>query len=275
MIDAHLHIVDPRFPLVPNRGYVPPSFTVAAYRHRVRSLGVSGGAVVSGSFQGHDQSYLPAALAELGPGFAGVTQLPSSVPDEQVLRLHGAGVRAVRFTLRRGADADPAGIERLARRVHDLAGWHAEFYADAAALEHLAPVLRRLPRAGVDHLGMSAAGLPRLLELVERGVKVKATGFGRVDLDVPDALRRIHAVDPTALLFGTDLPSTRAERPFRDADVALVAETLGAGAAAAVLHDNAAAWYGLPRTAAPLRPPGPAAESGYSGHTCRSGPSRT
>ena len=127
-------------------------------------------------------------------------------------------------------------------------------------------MLRRLPRAGVDHLGMSAAGLPRLLELVERGVKVKATGFGRVDLDVPDALRRIHAVDPTALLFGTDLPSTRAERPFRDADVALVAETLGAGAAAAVLHDNAAAWYGLPRAAA---------ESGYSGHTCRSGPSRT
>ncbi|MEX5264870.1 amidohydrolase family protein [Kocuria sp. CPCC 205231] len=266
MIDAHLHVVDPRFPLVPNQGYLPPTFTVGDYRRRVRELGVAGGAVVSGSFQGHAQEWLHSALAELGPGFVGVTQLPPAVPDEQVRELHGAGVRAVRFTLRRGADADPAGIERLARRVHDLAGWHAEFYADAAALEHLAPVLRRLPRAGVDHLGMSAAGLPRLLELVERGVKVKATGFGRVDLDVPDALRRIHAVDPTALLFGTDLPSTRAERPFRDADVALVAETLGAGAAAAVLHDNAAAWYGLPRAAA---------ESGYSGHTCRSGPSRT
>ncbi|MFE7631233.1 amidohydrolase family protein [Kocuria sp. NPDC057446] len=250
MIDAHLHVVDPRFPLVPNQGYLPPRFTVEDYRRRVRHLGVTGGAVVSGSFQGHDQSCLRAALAELGPGFAGVTQLPPDVPDARVHELHEAGVRAVRFTLHRGADAGPAGIERLARRVHDLAGWHAEFYPDAAALEDLAPVLRRLPRVGVDHLGMSAAGLPRLMDLVEHGVKVKATGFGRVDLDVPDTLRRIHAVDPTALLFGTDLPSTRARRPFRDADVALVLDTLGAGAAAAVLHDNAAAWYGLPRPAA-------------------------
>lgn len=247
MIDAHLHVVDPRFPLVPNQGYVPPAFTAAEYLHRVRPLGVVGGAVVSGSFQGHDQTYLCAALEELGPDFAGVTQVPPSVPDEAVLALHRAGVRAVRFNLRRGAGADPGQIERLARRVHELAGWHAEFYLDASALETLAPLLRRLPRAGVDHLGMGADGLPRLLELVGRGVKVKATGFGRVELDVPDALRRIHAVDPTALLFGTDLPSTRARRPFRDEDAALVVETLGAEAAADVLHGNAAAWYGLPR----------------------------
>lgn len=250
LIDAHLHVIDLRFPLVPNQGYVPQRFTVADYRRRVEGLGVVGGAVVSGSFQGHDQSFLRAALAELGPGFVGVTQLPSTVADEQVRELHAAGVRGVRFALRRGADAEPAGIERLARRVHDLAGWHAEFYLDAAALERLAPVLRRLPRAGVDHLGMSAAGLPRLLELVGHGVKVKATGFGRVDLDVRDALRRIHAVDPSALLFGTDLPGTRAERPFGDEDVGLVVEALGPDAAACVLHDNAAAWYGLPRPSA-------------------------
>ncbi|MFC6258089.1 amidohydrolase family protein, partial [Kocuria oceani] len=144
MIDAHLHIVDLRFPLEPNQGYVPAAFTVADYIRRTRSLGVQGGAVVSGSFQGHDQSYLAAALADLGPGFAGVTQLPASVPDEQVLALHRIGVRAIRFNLRRGADADPARIERLARRVHELAGWHAEFYLDGSSLEALAPVLRRL-----------------------------------------------------------------------------------------------------------------------------------
>ena len=104
MIDAHLHVVDPRFPLVPNQGYLPPTFTVGDYRRRVRGLGVAGGAVVSGSFQGHAQEWLRSALAELGPGFVGVTQLPPAVPDEQVRELHGAGVRAVRFTLRRGAD---------------------------------------------------------------------------------------------------------------------------------------------------------------------------
>jgi predicted TIM-barrel fold metal-dependent hydrolase len=263
MIDAHLHVVDPRFPLVPNQGYVPPAFTVADYLNRVRPLGVVGGAVVSGSFQGHDQDHLLAALAELGPGFVGVAQLPASVPDARVLELDRAGVRAVRFALHRGASAQPAEIERLARRVHELAGWSAEFYLDAAGLGALGPLLRRLPRTSVDHLGLSAAGLPRLLELVAQGTRVKATGFGRVDLDVPEALRRIHAVDPAALLFGTDLPSTRARRPFRDTDRDLVAEALGPEAAAAVLHDNAAAWYGLPRRTG----------RDYSGHTSRPGPS--
>jgi predicted TIM-barrel fold metal-dependent hydrolase len=31
VFDAHLHIIDPRFPLVPNKGYLPPAFTVADY----------------------------------------------------------------------------------------------------------------------------------------------------------------------------------------------------------------------------------------------------
>jgi len=45
------------------------------------------------------------------------------------------------------------------------------------------------------------------LELVDAGVKVKATGFGRVDLDPGEVVRRIVDVDPTALMAGTDLPS--------------------------------------------------------------------
>jgi hypothetical protein len=80
------------------------------------------------------------------------------------------------------------------------------------------------------------------LRLVAGGAKVKATGFGRGDLDVPATLRAIAGVDPGALLFGTDLPSTRAPRPFADGDVALVTETLGEHAGAA-LHDNAVAFY--------------------------------
>ena len=36
IFDTHLHIVDPRFPLVPNQGYLPPPFTVDDYRARCR-----------------------------------------------------------------------------------------------------------------------------------------------------------------------------------------------------------------------------------------------
>jgi hypothetical protein len=64
---------------------------------------------------------------------------------------------------------------------------------------------------------------------------VKATGFGRVDLDVPATLR---ALDPAKLLFGTDLPGTRAARPFTRADLELVADI-----APAALAENPRALY--------------------------------
>jgi predicted TIM-barrel fold metal-dependent hydrolase len=244
VFDAHLHIVDPRFPLVANRGYVPEPFTVADYRARTRDLGVVGGAVVSGSFQAFDQGYLLDALRRLGPGFAGVTQLPADVGDAEVLALDAAGVRGVRFNLRRGGSAPAADVERLGRRVAALAGWHVELYVDARDLPALQPRLRGIPRLSVDHLGLSPEGLPALLALVERGARVKASGFGRGDLDVPAALRAIAAADPGALMFGTDLPSTRAPRPFGDADLALVLDTLGEELGRRAVHDNAAAFYG-------------------------------
>jgi predicted TIM-barrel fold metal-dependent hydrolase len=243
VFDAHLHIIDPRFPLVANQGYLPPAFTCADYRVQAEPLGVAGGAVVSGSFQGFDQGYLLDALRQLGSGYVGVTQLPESVTDAEILALDRAGVRAVRFNVRRGGSADLRDLERLAARVHALAGWHIELYIDSVDLAVLDARLRRLPALSIDHLGLSRAGFPALLRLVEHGARVKATGFGRVDLDVRQALREIAAINPDALLFGTDLPSTRAPRPFSSADLGLVQETLGEPLARRVLFENALAFY--------------------------------
>ena len=66
---------------------------------------------------------------------------------------------------------------------------------------------------------------------------MKATGFGRVDHDVPAALRAIAHINPAALIFGTDLPSPARRGPFEDADVDVVRETAGERA----LWQNAAA----------------------------------
>ena len=243
IFDAHLHIVDPRFPLVPNNGFVPEPFTCQDYRTAVRSLGVGGGVVVSGSFQAFDQTYLLDALATLGPSFVGVTQLPADCADETITTLDRAGVRAVRFNLRRGGSAGLSDIDGLSRRVFAVAGWHSEFYLDNADLEDLYPVLVRLPKISIDHLGRTRDGFDVLLRLVDDGALVKATGFGRGDLDIPNVISRIHSVNPAALMFGTDLPSTRAPRPFSAADIDLVRETLGHDEAAKVLHDNAVALY--------------------------------
>ena len=243
IFDSHLHIIDSRFPLMPNQGYLPEPFTCEDYLAQATTLGVIGGVVVSASFQGFDQSYLLAALERLGPTFVGVTQLPRIVNDEEILRLEQAGVRAVRFNLRRGGSADIGDLPSLARRVHELAGWHVELYVDGSELPDLVRNLLGLPKVVIDHLGLSSAGLPCIYKLVERGACVKATGFGRLDFDPAPVLREIAAINPHALLFGTDLPSTRAQRPFQRRDLTLLEETLEPELARRALCDNAVGLY--------------------------------
>jgi predicted TIM-barrel fold metal-dependent hydrolase len=243
LFDSHFHIIDRRFPLTPNNGFLPDDLTCSAYLSQLSGYDLRGGAVVSGSFQGFDQGYLLDALKTLGPGFAGVTQLPESTTDDEILALDRAGVRAVRFNLKRGGSEDVHHLDTMARRVHELVGWHVELYMDSRELDSLFGTLAALPAVSIDHLGLSKEGFGTLLRLAERGVRVKATGFGRVDFEVPTALRELYAANPQALMFGSDLPSTRAPRPYADEDYLLVAETLGDEAARAVFHDNAAEFY--------------------------------
>ena len=243
IFDAHFHIIDPRFPLFANSGFLPDAFTCDNYLKRMKGYELVGGAVASGSFQEFYQSYLLAALEYLGPSFCGLTQIPADTTAEIIMRLNRGGVRAVRFNLKRGGSEHVRHLDRLARRVYELAGWHTELYVDSRDLEGLYTTLGALPAVCIDHLGLSGAGFETLLRLAERGVHVKATGFGRVDFDVPLALKRIYAANPSALMFGTDLPSTRAPRPFLDEDVALVIEALGETGAERVLYENAVTFY--------------------------------
>lgn len=236
IFDAHFHVIDPRFPLVPNQGFLPEPFTVGDYRARVAGLDVTGGAVVSGSFQAYDQTYLLDALQQLGPGFVGVANIPPDITDAEVVALAEAGVRAYRVNLLRGGDLAQVA---LAPRLHDLAGWHLEVYLDARDLPSVRTQLAVAPRLVIDHLGMSQAGLPALLDLVKDGAHVKASGFGRIDVDPYSALKAIAALNPAAVVFGSDLPGTRARRPFEESDLELVAEAAGERA----LYENAVALY--------------------------------
>lgn len=243
LFDSHCHIIDPHFPLVANQGYTPPPYMTADYLSQVKPLDVLRGAVVSGSFPAYDQGYLLDALGRLGGGWVGVTQIPHDTPDAEIARLAAAGVRAVRFNILRGLNEDFDRIVAVALRCHAVARWHCEFYVDAATLRPHVDRLAKLPQFSIDHLGMTEAGLPVLLDLVGNGCKVKATGFGRVTLDVPKALEAIARKNPDALLFGTDLPSTRARRPFQPSDIDLIESTLGWPLAKRVLWDNPMAFY--------------------------------
>ncbi|SFE99068.1 amidohydrolase family protein [Alteribacillus iranensis] len=248
IFDAHLHIIDPRFPLIENQGFTPEPFTCKQYFERVRDIEVIGGTVVSGSFQGVDQSYLIDALHQLGKNFVGVTQLPYDTPDERIRELYHHGVRGVRFNVKRGGSEDISKLDSLAKKVYEVAGWHIELYMESTQLPQLAPIIEKLPAVSIDHLGLKNEGFHHLLSLVEKGVRVKATGFGRVDMNVERTLKAIYSINPQALMFGTDLPSTRANRPYHHQDIDIVSRTFSEAQAEDVLYKNALRWYGFLET---------------------------
>ncbi|MBX9847053.1 MAG: amidohydrolase family protein [Xanthobacteraceae bacterium] len=250
LFDSHCHIIDHRFPIVPNQGYTPPNFTLADYLAQVKPLGVVAGAVVSGSFQANDQTYLIDTLPKLGTGWVGVTQIPNDHPDAEIAKLGAIGIRAVRFNVFRGRIDSVDEIAALSRRAHAVAGWHSEIYADAAALRPHVATLSKLPQFCIDHLGMTEEGLPVLLDLVEAGWKVKATGFGRVKMDVPKVLEAVAKKSPNALVFGTDIPSTRAQRPFLASDIDLIEKVIGRELAQKAFWDNPLALYRVKATVA-------------------------
>jgi predicted TIM-barrel fold metal-dependent hydrolase len=243
LFDSHFHIIDPRFPLIANNGYLPESFTCEDYLAQMKEHDLCGGAVVSGSFQGFDQGYLLAALQQLGATFVGVTNLPVTVTDQEICELDAAGVRAVRFNLVRGGSAQLDQLETLAARIYELCNWHIELYVAAKDLPDLYDTLVHLPRVCIDHLGLTHSGFSSLLQLVAKGVYVKASGFGRVDFSIAPALKQIYQANPQALVFGTDLPCTRAPRPYHINDLYLLIETLGEAAAQQVLIANAIELY--------------------------------
>lgn len=243
IFDSHFHIIYYDFPITENQGYTPPAYVVSDYQKELSCLNVAGGAIVSGSFQGFDQGYLLKALEQMEQSFCGVTQLPSTVTDDEILDLHTKGVRALRFNIKRGGSEDLSKLDYFARKVFELAGWHSELYIDAKNLPDIAQTIEKLPAVSVDHLGLSEEGLPHLLQLVDKGVRVKATGFGRVELNVQNAMKAIYDVNPDALMFGTDLPSTRAKRPFKYEDIELIQEIFDPQAADKILYTNAYRWY--------------------------------
>ncbi|WP_454785155.1 amidohydrolase family protein [Legionella sp. WA2024007413] len=245
LFDAHLHIIDFRFPLVANQSYLPNEFTVDDYLNMVKPLRIIGGAVVSGSFQAFDQTYLINALNALGPNFVGVTQLPATVSDKKIIELNSQGIRGIRFNLKRGGSEQLIHLSAMAHRVYEIAKWHVELYVDPSEYIELADLLLSLPAVSIDHLGLSKNGLSILFNLVEHGVKVKASGFGRVDFDVAKALKTIASINPDALMFGTDLPSTRAPYPFKKEDITLIRDSFDPWMANKILLTNAVNFYRL------------------------------
>ena len=80
----------------------------------------------------------------------GVIQLPVSVSDKELLKLNQAGIRPPRFNLKRGgSEGGLRHLDTLARRVHEVVGWHAELYVDSQELSTIYETLIELPAVSI------------------------------------------------------------------------------------------------------------------------------
>jgi 2-pyrone-4,6-dicarboxylate lactonase len=223
-VDAHCHVFGPAviFPFAASRKYTPcdaPKEALFALRDH---LGFERNVIVQATCHGTDNSALEDALHGAGDRARGVAVVDTDISDDDLKRLHTAGVRAVRFNfLKRLVNAAPRDrFTSIANRVADL-GWHVVVYFEAPDLPDLAAFLRSMPTdVVIDHMGRPNVGdgvrsqefgaLLKLMENEKFWVKVscpeRLTVAGPPYRDVVPLARCLVETYSERVLWGTDWP---------------------------------------------------------------------
>ena len=156
-VDAHCHVFGPGdvFPFAPERKYTPCDASKDQLWALRDHIGFSRNVIVQATCHGADNRALVDAL-ESSDGMArGVATVKRDVTDEELARLHTAGVRGVRFNfVKRLVDALPVdSLVEIAGRIQTL-GWHIVIYFEAQELPELYDFFTGLPTTVVvDHMG--------------------------------------------------------------------------------------------------------------------------
>ena len=234
------------------------------YLGAARAAGVTRHVVVQAKAQRHDPQCTPAAITRLGLDRArGVVWDDARYGDEDLFRLHRAGVRGIRFLFEGREAVNVADLRAGAQRIAAL-GWHLLVQADGSAWPACADALVGLPcSVVVDHMGRIASGVPTaspefraLLRFARNGgwVKLSAPYYGTHDRSadfrpLADRVRALLDAAPQRMVWAMNWPHLNVageRRPDDAATLASLTEILGSGPAAdAVLAHNAARLYGF------------------------------
>jgi predicted TIM-barrel fold metal-dependent hydrolase len=222
--DGHCHIFGPahRFPYAPSRTYTPQDAgreTLAALH---RHLGLSRAILVQASCHGTDNNAMLDAMAWSKGAWRGVAMVTKDATDLELVALHQAGGRGVRFNFvaHLGGAPNLKAVESVIARIAPL-DWHLQLHLDAVDIETYRDFLNRLRVPFIiDHMGRVEAkhGLDQkpfrqLLELMRNELAwVKVSGSDRVSSagkpfhDAIPFARALIAAAPDRVLWGTDFP---------------------------------------------------------------------
>lgn len=224
-VDTHCHIFGPgdRFPYAPERKYTPCDASKEQLFALRDFLGFEKNVIVQATCHGADNSAVVDALRSAGDRARGVATVRGDVTDDELARLHEAGMRGVRFNfVRRLVDPKPDSyyhdiVERIAAY-----GWHIVVYFEAADLAERWNFFTSLPTTVVvDHMGRPDVTKPvdgpefeRFLTLMSDHPQfwVKVTCPDRLTVagppydDVVPFGRTLVDMFPDRVLTGTDWP---------------------------------------------------------------------
>ncbi|SFF13031.1 amidohydrolase family protein [Paracidovorax wautersii] len=251
--DAHVHVFDGDAPAQAGH-YRPAHCPLERIERQAAAHGVQHLVLVQPSVYGTDNTVLLDALAARPGRHRGVAVVDAQVSDAALDRMHALGVRGVRFNRVSPVGNGPAAFQALAPRLRER-GWHVQWYA---APGHLAEIAALHAGAGVacvlDHLAGMHAALPggdpawgHLAALAGQGAWIKLSGWYRLGAQAPyaalhDAIRRVAALAPGRLVWGSDWPHTAFAAdalPAYESVWQPVAEALSPHEAAAARRDAA------------------------------------
>ncbi len=232
-VDSHCHVFGPgaEFPYAPERKYTPCDASKADLFALRDHLGFSRNVVVQATCHGADNSAMVDACLASGGRARGVATVRRSVSDEELERLHAAGVRGVRFNfVKRLVDFTPKDeLMEIAGRIQKL-GWHVVIYFEAVDLPELWDFFTALPTTiVVDHMGRPDVTKPVdgpefavFLKFMRENANVwaKVSGAERLSVSGPPALngerrpyrdfapfaRKVVETFPDRVIWGTDWP---------------------------------------------------------------------
>jgi len=264
--DCHFHTYDRRYPAAAGASLLPEDALPADYQALQARIGTTRGVIIQPSTYGTDNSLQLASMQALGPDrFRMVAVVGEDVPETELRRLHGLGVRGIRFNLTLPGVLTPASLPVLAPRLA-AQGMHCQINMSPKQIAEADTMLARLPGTLVfDHLGQvpqpsgtsspSFAIIRRLLDGGKAYVKLSgayitskegAPGYA----DAGQVAQAFARAAPGRVVWGSDWPHPTAPVSAKPDDALLfdhLAEWAGDEAGLhRILVENPARLYGFP-----------------------------
>lgn len=263
--DCHVHVYNAHWPRQAGAALAPPDASVDDYRRLQHRLGTERVVFVTPSTYGSDNNGMLGALAASGGNARGVAVVAGDETDDELARLHSAGVRGARLNLSLGTLHGTQHILPIAQRIADWR-WHLQLLMAPERLAVCADMLSELPVPIVfDHFaridpGRAASPAHGLVvDLLRAGrAWMKLSGgyivssTGSVEDPALDKLARSYIdAAPDRIIWGSDWPHATASAgrhamPDDARQLERLADwTQSAALFQRVLVDNPARLYGF------------------------------